>query len=75
MGNVKPFGLEKLFTGVIINSSQINISQVKQVLIGKFGELDYESNAIDFTHTSYYAKEMGEPLCKYFFSFKKLINP
>jgi hypothetical protein len=41
----------------------------------EFGEIDYQSNPMDFHFTDYYFKEMGSPLYRNFVSFDKLIDP
>ncbi|MCM8830890.1 MAG: DUF4416 family protein [Candidatus Omnitrophica bacterium] len=58
-----------------IYSHQNIYNQAKQILIKKFGEIDYESNEIVFNFTNYYSKEMGELLWRRFISFKKLYDP
>ncbi len=46
------------------------INELKQ----KWGEIDILESAIPFHFTDYYYKEMGRPLYRHFFSFKKLIE-
>jgi hypothetical protein len=41
----------------------------------EFGDIDYQSAALEFNYTDYYFKEMGEPLFRAFVSFEKLIDP
>lgn len=41
----------------------------------KFGSILYESEILQFNHTSYYTEEMGEHLKKVFVSFAKWIDP
>jgi Domain of unknown function (DUF4416) len=44
-------------------------------LSSEFGEIDYESESMEFNFTEYYFKEMGRPLYRKFVSFSKLIDP
>ena len=41
----------------------------------EFGDIDFQSRAIEFLFTDYYFKEMGQPLFRVFVSFEKLIDP
>lgn len=41
----------------------------------EFGDIDYQSPALEFHYTDYYFKEMGQPLFRVFVSFEKLIDP
>jgi hypothetical protein len=41
----------------------------------EFGEIDYQSDPLEFHFTDYYFKEMGKPLFRYFASFSRLIDP
>lgn len=61
----------KLFTGIIYNSEEI-LQAAEKSLTKKFGEIDYRSLHIPFTHTRYY-DNIGGPLYRVFFSFRKLI--
>lgn len=47
-------------------------SQIKCLLKKRFGNTDFESQAIAFTFTDYYEKEMGANLLRRFISFEKL---
>jgi hypothetical protein len=62
----------KLFIGMIFHSNEIARSAEK-TLTKKFGEIDYRSKSIPFTHTGYY-HEMGASQFKVFLSFRKLIR-
>jgi hypothetical protein len=62
----------KLFIGMIFYSDEIARSAEK-ILTKKYGEIDYRSKRIPFTHTEYY-REMGASLFKMFLSFRKLIR-
>lgn len=41
----------------------------------EFGEIDHQSEPLEFHYTDYYFKEMGQPLFRVFVSFEKLIDP
>jgi hypothetical protein len=40
-----------------------------------FGPIDFESPPAPFTFTSYYEREMGSPLSRWFVSFARLVMP
>jgi hypothetical protein len=61
----------KLFTGIIYLSEE-SLSAAEKTLIKKYGEIDFRTNKIPFSHTDYYS-DMGSNLNRVFFSFKKLI--
>lgn len=63
----------KLVFSVIYNQL-INTDLIKNRINSVFGEIDFESDQINFEHSDYYAKEMGENLKRKFFSVKKLIK-
>ncbi len=62
----------KLFIGIIFNSEEILAAAEKQ-LLKKYGEIDYRTTNIPFNHTAYY-DDIGGPLYRVFFSFKKVIH-
>lgn len=74
MGLVKSPQPTKLIVGIIIGAQE-PIEDVKEHLEVHFGVMDLQSNTIPFTHTSYYASEMGSKLWRFWFSHKKLIPP
>ncbi|MDP2924644.1 MAG: DUF4416 family protein [Candidatus Omnitrophota bacterium] len=61
----------KLICGVIYSKEEV-YQRVKEILQRKFGEIDLESEKIDFYFTDYYDKEMGAPLYRKFISFRRL---
>ena len=63
----------KLFMGLIYNSKGYFIELVKE-LEKQFGHIDFESNEIDFNHSSYYEEEMGKELLRKIITFRKLIQ-
>jgi hypothetical protein len=62
----------KLFIGILTNSDEFYLPAEK-ALIKKFGEIDYKTTRIRFTHTDYYSS-MGPNLFKAFISFDTLIR-
>jgi len=64
----------KLFCSIFSQDVE-KMNKAKQLLIAKFGALDFESNLLSFEYTSYYEKEFGPHLKRIFVSFKKLIKP
>ncbi|MEO0263088.1 MAG: DUF4416 family protein [candidate division WOR-3 bacterium] len=64
----------KLFTGIFFCEKDL-ILKLKENLIEKIGEIDYESEVFDFNFTDYYEKEMGKNIKRIFYSFKELIDP
>ncbi len=63
----------KLIAGFIFKNENIFLKTIIK-LKDKFGETDFDSKIINFTHTDYYIKEFGTPLFRCFCSFKKLIE-
>ncbi|MDD5136792.1 MAG: DUF4416 family protein [Candidatus Omnitrophica bacterium] len=61
----------KLIVGLLFRDQE-KYSAVKDALVRMFGKIDYESDALDFTQTSYYAGEMGGSLKRRFLSFERL---
>ena len=63
----------KLIIGLLFRDIE-KYRAVKKRLIKLFGGIDFESETLDFTHTSYYADEMGEGLKRKFLSFGRLLD-
>jgi hypothetical protein len=74
MGNIQPFPPSKLFIGIIYNDESL-VKGLLAIIENEFGKLDLISEPIDFCHTSYYQKEMGDNLIKRFICIKELWNP
>lgn len=74
MGSIKKQPKVKLVIGFIFNEEWF-YTKTKAILEKTFGKVDFESQTIDFTYTSYYEKEFGKGLKRKFISFKKLIPP
>ena len=58
----------------LISGNESQALKVKKILENKFGPIDGEIGPINFSITSYYEKEFGNNLKRYFFSFKKPIQ-
>lgn len=63
----------KLIIGMISNEQEL-FKTVLWLLQRRFGEVDFVSPILNFDHTTYYNKEMGNGLKRNFLSFKKLIK-
>ena len=63
----------KLIIGLLFSDNE-KYQAVKGRLVKLFGGIDFESAVLDFTHTSYYAGEMGEVLKRRFLSFERLAS-
>jgi len=74
MGKIKKPLSVKLVSGFIFHNHDCFL-KAKNVLKKKFGEIDFESPLLPFTHTDYYQKEFGSDLTRSFLSFRRLIKP
>lgn len=74
MGKIKYPEPVKLIAGMLFAEEDI-FTIVKNRLINKYGEIDFESPLFPFYYTDYYFKEMGGKLWRKFVSFKNLIDP
>lgn len=72
MGRIRKLAKVKLIAGFLFQDEDV-FKKCKKLLQKKFGDIDYESASLPFTHTSYYDKEFGRGLLRVFVSFKKLI--
>lgn len=72
MGKIKEAGHVKLFCGFFYRDAQ-QYQKAKDECSAAFGEIDYESSPLPFTHTDYYEKEFGKNLLRNFVSFERLI--
>ncbi|MDZ7340832.1 MAG: DUF4416 family protein [candidate division KSB1 bacterium] len=70
----KPPTPVKLFCGVLFSDCQL-LENARTKLHEKFGEIDFESQAIPFAISEYYRQEMGWPIERIFWSFERLIAP
>lgn len=62
-----------LIAGLLSNNIK-TLAKARDSLKRMFGPTDMESPVTDFTHTDYYAKEMGPALKRQFLSFEKLFG-
>lgn len=74
MGKAKQKENVKLIIGMLSADKKL-FEEVIKLLIEKYGEMDFESEFIDFSFTNYYQDEMGKNISRKFISFKDLINP
>jgi DNA-binding LytR/AlgR family response regulator len=74
MGKIRKSLPVKLIIGFIFKEEQI-LKKTETLLKKYYGEIDFESQTLSFTHTDYYEKEFGRDLKRKFISFKKLIPP
>lgn len=74
MGAIKRHPPVKLIIGLIFKEEEA-FNRAFEALISRFGELDFKSKVLSFTHTNYYEAEFGRGLKKVFIGFKKLIPP
>lgn len=64
----------KLFIGAIYNPNIVTLEIIQEKLSSSYGEIDSISPVFSYDHSTYYNKEMGETLCKIFFSFRDLYH-
>lgn len=62
-----------LIAGIFSRDTE-TLARAKSSMKSMFGPTDMESPITDFTHTDYYAKEMGPSLKRQFLSFEKLFS-
>jgi hypothetical protein len=74
MGIIKEPAPVKYFCGIITAFPDV-IEPILKALERILGEIDLKTGPFEWNYTSYYSKEMGEDLKKYFFSFKELRSP
>ncbi len=63
----------QLITGIIFKKKS-TLAAARRALLRTFGPLAYESPVVDFDFTDYYYPQMGKPLYRVFFGFKKLVR-
>ena len=74
MGIKMPFIKEKLILGVLISRENIR-QQLLLRLEQEFGEIDFQSETLNFPFTHYYDAEMGVPIKRFFLSFEEPLSP
>lgn len=73
MGSIKEVQKVILFSGIITQREYKE--KVIDILKNEFGDIIEETPYIEFNHTDYYRKEMGENLLRKWVLFSKLIDP
>ncbi|MFH1190440.1 MAG: DUF4416 family protein [Candidatus Omnitrophota bacterium] len=63
----------KLIVGLLSNDIAA-MEKAGSALKSIFGQTDFESGILDFTHSDYYRDEMGSGLKRKFLSFRKLLD-
>ncbi len=58
----------------VIFAQDTDTDLLKQTLIENFGQLDFESQIINFDKTGYYAEEMGSELIRKVYSKKEVVK-
>ena len=74
MGEIKPFKRHKLVIGVL-SVLHDREGEILKALTDEFGPADFKSEVLPFSYTSYYNREMGDDIERFFLSFEKLIPP
>ncbi len=74
MGEIKPFKKHKLIVAVL-SVLHDREAELINALTEEFGDIDYKSPVLPFCCTSYYNREMGNNIERFFLSFKNLILP
>lgn len=64
----------KFTSGFIYREEKI-YQKIKGILKRKYGNIDFESEKLNFDFTNYYCQELDKPLFRRFISFEKLRNP
>ncbi|MDY6863642.1 MAG: DUF4416 family protein [Thermodesulfobacteriota bacterium] len=74
MGTAKKPLPVKLIASLLYTGSG-SIEKIMDDLDYSFGQVDFISEPLDFSHTNYYSNEMGSNLKRKILSFEKLIDP
>ncbi|NOZ62454.1 MAG: DUF4416 family protein [Calditrichaeota bacterium] len=69
-----PPPMTKLICGVLFTKENL-LDDARQLMIEKFGDIDFESGIFPFEVSDYYKPEMGWPIFRIFWSFAPLIAP
>lgn len=70
MREIRPPGRIKLIIGLLSRDSEL-FKNARVLLESLYGRVDFESEIINFTHTTYYNEELGDSLKRKFLSFEK----
>jgi hypothetical protein len=68
------FKPEKLVVGVLA-SRPAGDGEIVSALMGRWGPPDFVSALLPFDFTTYYDREMGTPIRRFFVSFGRLVDP
>ncbi|MFH1622414.1 MAG: DUF4416 family protein [Candidatus Omnitrophota bacterium] len=74
MGQFQEILPAKLIVSIFTQKDNLFLG-IEEMLVNKFGPIDFKSQVMDFFHTKYYAEEFGSNLKRIFVSFKELLNP
>jgi hypothetical protein len=74
MGKAGAYTLEKLVM-CVLSSSPDRTGDLRDLLVERWGDIDFSSDPIPFTSTDYYDREMGTGIVRTFLSFQRLIDP
>ena len=74
MGKLSPVEPVMLISGLIYSDTDTMMETLEK-MEAKFGSVQLESEPFEFSHTNYYAKEMGPELSRKFVSFEKPVMP
>lgn len=75
MGLTSPPTPAKLIAGLLVFKPEENRERVLNRLETQFGPIDKVTGGHIFDKSTYYEKEMGRPLFRYFISFSTLVPP
>ena len=64
----------QLFVGILYSQKQL-LDKALSLLYDEFGETGVKSREYRFNVSDYYVKEMGSPIYRCFYSYKRLIDP
>ena len=73
MGSVRPPAQVKLFCALLV-AQAISLNEVETVLEQTYGTIVLRTAPLPFTHTTYYAREMGPYLTRLYVAFDPLIS-
>ena len=74
MGQVKEAERVKLIVGMLSKQEEM-FARAEEDMRQLWGVIDISSEVMEFGHTKYYARQMGEGLWRKFVSFAELIDP
>ena len=74
MGDIKEFKKHKLIIAVLSTLKE-GEGEIAKTMNNEFGTIDFKSMVIPFSYTSYYCREMGHGIKRFFLAFENLILP